>query len=559
MEFNRLPLIVQLEIFSFLSVGEVLKIRRVCKSWANLINDEIKFKQLRCRLALLKCVKKSFNGYDFIFISTRSMLKHTSNDPKFCRIKYLKASLTLRSHSDLEGAFEFLNSYKFLEKIEFACSPAKSDQTIAETKRFVVSLNHLKEADLSWFFYRWSISVLLDLPSLHCLRLDSLRGVTIGQPEVLKTLKVNGLFEGNLDYSKFTSLEIIQTDASDLHSISARFIEELPSLKELHLDEFHCNFEKTCLGESSPSHQAGPKIFYFGFEIHLNDINLEPGHWPDWYSFAQDPTVNAAEFIARNRHKSIENNPFVKCLHYNSVASQLNDGEMFGLLPQRFSQINRLHLSGTIADVSRLLKFIGELKITELSFDRTSLPRSFFEQLTENCPFIENLEIGTELTMSILSGDFDFVFQMSKLSRIHFADSPISLNFVARMAKERRQIHSLRFSQPGEFNFWYYPVENYNWMYLSVRGSDCQRAGFWNNNTPKIMNRMTKLLNVNDGFVCHNVLHDLFHKYSDLEQLTYNIFDRILLSCPKTEAFLVITSVICFSLAYSDLINLIEF
>src|SRR5699024_7521053 len=97
-------------------------------------------------------------------------------------------------------------------------------------------------------------------------------------------------------------------------------------------------------------------------------------------------------------------------------------------------------------------KFIDKLKITSFEFERTSLPQRFFEQLAENRQFISHLTI-TEPTMSILSGDLDFVFNFKNLKSLLFLDCPLSLSFVARALKEFKYFCSLRIEQPESYSF----------------------------------------------------------------------------------------------------------
>ena len=54
-------------------------------------------------------------------------------------------------------------------------------------------------------------NVLLDLPGLLCLKLESLEGITIDHPQKLRILSTIGLFRERLDYSQFTSLTKIYT------------------------------------------------------------------------------------------------------------------------------------------------------------------------------------------------------------------------------------------------------------------------------------------------------------------------------------------------------------
>lgn len=218
MEFNMLPLEIHLKILPYLSIKDVMKIRLVCKQWANLINSQVKFKRLICNQSnrLGNC-----STCDFQFASTKSFQEYASNDSKFIRVKYLNASLKPK-YAELADAFDFLNSFKSLKETRFECYfsdyPRVSSAEIAQKKQFVVNLDRLERAEI----YLWSIdpkrskiSIVLNLPCLLHLRLYN----------SLKLFKIG--FPGKTE---------IRTSASDMRSISASFLEKLPSLRELHLD-----------------------------------------------------------------------------------------------------------------------------------------------------------------------------------------------------------------------------------------------------------------------------------------------------------------------------------
>lgn len=251
MEFNSLPLIVHLKIFSYLPCRDVMEIRLVCKQWKHLINSEFKFEKLRC----LKFRKKDQSYFSnrkdsFDFSSSmKSFLENVNNDLKFREIKHLDASLF--EDDELEDVFDFLNLFKSLEKVEFRIygfdhrllndrpnpqnlNPAEE----IERKQFVVRLDRLEKADFDFGRSLVKFSVVLNLPRLLYLAIDSLEKITITYPEKLRILATNGLFRANLDYSKFHDLTKIFADYKDLRSISASFIERLPRLKELHLDGY---------------------------------------------------------------------------------------------------------------------------------------------------------------------------------------------------------------------------------------------------------------------------------------------------------------------------------
>ena len=186
-----------------------------------------------------------------------------------------------------------------------------------------------------------------------------------------------------------------------MSSISASFLEKLPSLRELHVNFYGRLPSDYRIPEPSLG-KARPKIFYFGFEFSAREIESEGAQWPN--SISSDSTGDSARFIIRNLHRSVDSNPHVHSIDYNPIAEELEDSQMFDVIPQKFPNIDHLRINGTVVDENRLFKFIDKFKIPSVTFKRTSLPQRFFEQLAENRPFISSLELN-EPTMSILTGD----------------------------------------------------------------------------------------------------------------------------------------------------------
>ena len=444
MEFNSLPLDVHLEIFSWLSAPDVMKIRLVCRQWNVEINSHFKFKRLSCNES------SRLFGYEFCSTSIRTFLDYTSTDSKFCRVRCLDAKLYPKlypTYDQLDDAFDFLNSFKFLEDLKLDCLIVVLWRVNQEVeKKLVLSLDLLKKADICFSFKvdDFKPNVLLDLRSLLHLKISSWKNVTIGYPEVLRTLSVRSLFYENPDYSKFTGLTKIST-GSDARSISAHFIESLPSLKELHFGYgLDSDFDRSLAPSSD---KAALKIFYFGFEFDLDEFRSE--RFP---SSLYGLSKKSIQFIARNLHRSIDNNPNIFSVDYNAWYRAL-DAEMFAVMPQKFPNIRRLHITGAVADENQLLRFFHQFKFDYLELKRASLSRKFFKKLPEYGQFINWLVIKSEPTMDILSGDFDFVFHLKNLRNLHFENYPLPLNYIARLMRELKSIKRVKFHQPQTYWF----------------------------------------------------------------------------------------------------------
>lgn len=506
--FNSLPPEVQVEIFSYLSFDHVMKIRRVCKQWKNLINSEFKSKRLRCCIYYWPSDRQK--GKDFCFRSSRTFLESNNHVLKFSRVKYLNASLC-HYYRELEDAFDFLNSFESLEELHFKCYLRDKNLYSVKTRFFVVILNHLKKAIL--YFYWYELNVALNLPNLHHLHLDSFKGIILSHPEKLRILETDNLIQSGTDFSKFTNLTEIYSDSLSLRAISADFINKLSSLRKVCLGDYvhNCyrlyNQEECRLPEPPLSGKSKLRIFCLGFEIkitidQINQISkLDLNSWPH-PNFVDK---HFTRFATQNLYRSIDNNPYVTSVYYNTMISELrklndsNESEMFRKMLQKFSKIDCLYTIGTVADPSRLLKVAQKAKC--LYFKSTSLPRSFFEQLAENCPLVQKLHIHLEPKLNIQSGDFNFIFKMEKLSLIHI-DSPLSLKFLARLYKEHNSMHCVSFYQHKNYELIFYHSLN---IYFSDFVDRFPELSLSNKRTGlELVNILKNRLG--DGLVCPNEL-----------------------------------------------------
>lgn len=543
MEFNSLPVEVHLKIFSHLSAREVMKVRRVCKQWNRLINAEVKFKQLVCGQYL---GSRGFGGFekfgdrvDFIFSSTRSFGDYVRVDHKFSRVKCLEARLGAK-YTQLQEAFDFLNAFRSLEDLRLCFNVLGLHHRInleaIEKKQFTLKLDHVKEADLFilWNSLESKVNVLLDMPNLVYLAVFTLKGLTVGHPKKLKTFATEMLFPAVPDYSQFTGLRTICTRASDVRSISVGFIEKLPKLNTIHLDG-------TKYTEYSPpipaySSKAGPRILFLGFEISLNQILLEGDRLPH---HAREPTEDFTRFIARNLQRSLDGNPYIPSVDYNTIAEELDDTEMFGLLFQKLPNIRHIRIAGTVADESRLLKFIDKFQVDHLQLERASLSPDFFEKSTKSSLSIKKLEIRTEPTMCILSGDFDFIFKLKNLVDLHFEDCSLPLSFVAKLLRELKSLEYVKFLQVGSYEFFLnrsQKVRKYTYDPESIfLKADGQRYFFKGKICPKktvdYLNELSNRLKA-DGFVSPPELLVLLHQLR-LEGQTNRFMMRKLFNEPS--------------------------
>ena len=518
MMFNLLPLEIHLAIFSHLSLRKLMRIRQVCKQWKYVIDSEIKCKLLRCsQTHSFENDDETSDSYDFQFQSPKRFLHQTGH--KISKVKYLFAFMR-PSYDGLQDVFDFLNSFKSLEETQFICMVSSVPEDRLEDvrgKTFAVNLDRLEKALIRIDFMPSQTSVVLNLPNLLILSIKHLKSFTILHPAKLRILSVYPLFwqlwEG-MDYSKFTSLTKIYTASDEVNSIPADFPKSLPSLSELHFDEYNHvqfgeNYHPDLPGRSYTPFNGNVKIFYFGFHVCLSQIRPEGEQFPCLFSIF-NPSEETSRFFIRNLYWSIDNNPHIKGIHYNPIANELSDTEMFEVMLKKFPKINTLKIRN-VAEETRLLKFIDRFKFENLIFERTLVSGSFFEKLTENGSFIRTVKLKTERTMNILAGDLDFIFRFESLSYVSFLGCPLSLNFVARLLKEFNSKCSIGFSQPGNYKFHLGVSGGREGIELWVHRSRCFKTFIYKISGDEVLwlvNELKSWFNT-DGHVCPRELQNL--------------------------------------------------
>ena len=391
-----------------------------------------------------------------------------------------------------------------------------------QEKNFVVNLKHLNRISFNLYLgnYASKVSVLLDLPALHNIGLSSPERVTIGYPDRLRFLGIDGLLRGKqFDYSKFTSLESILTMARDVQSITPSFIEKLPSLRILDLSDVYGSLDYSL----PPKPATGLKIFYYGFEIDLREINVENDQLPTSFN-SPEPSEASTRFIAQNCRRSISENPLVETARYNIMASELNDNEMFEVDPEKFPDLNDLYICDTVADPKRLLKFMNKMQIDCLTLERAALPASFFQELSGSDSPIEKLVVKTEPTMSVLDGDFDFIFHLKKLQVLEFEDSPLPLAFVAKLLKELKELTFVGFEQPETYEFELHLDDDRQEIVLDVEPFNSLIYKVNRKEAPELLNVLVGRLKA-DGFVCPRELQVLL-RHLELEEQTHRFMMR---------------------------------
>ena len=249
----------------------------------------------------------------------------------------------------------------------------------------------------------------------------------------------------------------------------------------------------------------------------------------DRFSSAFDPTP----FAIKNCHRSVDNNPFITGIHYNR-ASQLNDGELFGLMFQKFPEIRQLDLTRNVVDTKRLLKFIDQFQVDSFTFKK----RTFLPALAENRSFIRDFSFDLDdcdsMSTKIVTGGFDFIFKFKSLTNLYFSSCPLSLHFVARLLEELPLLEFLKFGSNSDLSYDFtirlpssFSINDMHKPYVvnkRIAGKEEAR---------ELVNYWKRLLR-NDGIVCPEQLKRLI-LHIQAEDLISRIMMRRCIYQPKEE------------------------
>ena len=423
---NELPPCLLVSIFSYLSIGEVIRLKLVCKAWRET-SAFVRFKSL------------SFYRYDFEDMDRYSYLKkpfpenfdlYVNDFEKFFRstgpmvsgVKRLVFALFAHPVNCGNNRLEnFLNRFRMLEELElnvlgFDHFPVGAYPT------FSLELKRLRKLEIH---YEDRI-IELNCPELSYLDIDRLwlENCRIRYPEKLRTLVLKDPSREN-DYRKFVNLKNLVLDLGyrndHVNEFTRALLARIPeSLRRLilfgpvYFNGFYSkrlNLEDHLRRSYAIDQEISSlKIFLNGID-RSNQLQNNEGA-PLWFH------LEISEFISANLSNSVDENICLNfnLIDYNMLERQLSTFDPFykKLYPDYgFSSIT---IYESVADEDRLLKFLKRMEPCYLELENNIFPLPFFDRLAKI-----KLE-GLHFNASHLGSDpgaLDFLLRMSGLESVN--------------------------------------------------------------------------------------------------------------------------------------------
>ena len=464
-QLNELPPCLLLEIFSYLSIGEVIRLKLVCKAWQE-ISCYVRLKSLSIFYLDSKINQdeyylryyKRYNNFDLYVNDFEKFIKSTHS-----LLSDLRRLVCWFAHSANNGGRiqDFLNRFRRLEELEIKVRYYDWEHP----SHFTLEFERLRKL---FIHCERGETFELNCPELSYLDVMSLSDCCISCPEKLRTLVLQNPFEENSQIKKSVN-DLIEKCVNlknlivflcnrDPNEIPHTFFERLSkSLQKLIF--FESNFFKkrfsneynleNCFRSQYRIDQedsSGLRVFYLGVEVALSRFTShkkEPvpkGGWDEKFP----------NFLVTNLTNSVDANVCLDYISYDAFERLLPTFDP--LYEKIYSTHPNCHISllKMVIDQERLLEFIQKARPRELSLcNEASFSRPFFDRLAEICSsyikeiFFDATNLGSEL------GALDFLLEMTELERITIIDSQLDviprLDFIIAIFEKIENLDSFEF------------------------------------------------------------------------------------------------------------------
>ena len=440
---NELPFCLLVEIFSNLPIGEVIRLKLVCKAWRE-ISGLVRFKSLSFYRYDHEEVTRPFprpprfpenydlhlNDFERFFQSAGRMVSG---------VRRLMVGVFMHPVNYAKNRLEnFVNRFRLLEELKLNVFGLEN---ITEPYPLVsLKLERLRKLQLQFAFRMLE----LDCPELSYLDLEGpmLKNVHIRYPEKLRTLidlaSLDVVDNPNV-LRKFVNLKNLVLDfewrENEINSFDRTFFEALPKglqrLIVLNYAYFRRPESKWLdlednLRTSYAIDQDAPglRIFCLGIELSLSRFTTEERE-----PLSLDTKVERSQFLIANLADSVDGNLCLReHINFAWIEEQL---PTFDLLYQKIysdnlqNSVSRMIVDGS-ANQPRLLEFIERVKPTNLDLTSAAFPRSFFERLSKiGAPFI----LGLYLDAANLGAEPDalnFLLRITGLLEATVSNCPLT-------------------------------------------------------------------------------------------------------------------------------------
>ena len=453
-QLNELPPCLLVEIFSYLPINEVIRLKMVCKHWRE-ISCYVRLKSLSVyqydpkvrhdEFYLRYC--KRYTTFDLQVNDFERFLKST--EQLLIGLKRLVCLFAEPLKNERDRMQDFLNRFRRLEELQIkALRPYELKSRI----QFTLQLERLKK-----LFLRYTDATFdLNCPELSYVDVWSLEFCRICYPEKLRTLVSADRFEED-QIGKFVNLKnLIVLKIRDLNSIPRTFFEALPkSLQKLIFFErkmYNQRFSnqynlEDCFRAQYGIDQedsSGLRVFYLGVEIDLSRF-ISPGRVPNGVGVENFPN-----FLVTNLANSVNANVWFDHIDYNAFERLL---PTFDPLYEKIYSVHAncdIVLKESVTDQVRLFEFIQKVKPACLKFHREAVfPHPFYDRITEICSsYIRGICFDAGSLESEPAG-LDFLLKMTELEFITVLNSQLpviqSLEFMIAAFEKIESLNTFDF------------------------------------------------------------------------------------------------------------------
>lgn len=427
-------------LFSYLSLEDLIRSRAVSKSWRKRI-DNFKVKKL------------FFSNQPPGFIIKKSLLINALFAHNF--IRSLKFDLFF-------GTFRqsILSNLKHL-RLSHLCL------NVGDKTSFCSTLNlfdQLEELDMIQFQYckqlysKQERSLDLILPMLNSIRLEEVGGIerfTLDAPR-LKKIKILDCYVmmkmrlvhtstvekliiddlGHLQVKELTNLKYLYSGSAFVNRIDSQFLSRLPQLKEIHLDK-HDDVLTVFKQKQEHSHSD--------LKIHLFGVLLNGRDDPAMSSLAHN--ITDEENFAYLAESSIQDSrladeiPLCKWLTYSAIELAAPGLEM--LVLGRLSDLSGLKIENEVQNIERFVEIIKTFEnIYALEFSAGNQPQELFDRFPEKC--------GVQrLTINCPVADCRFLFRLKNLMGLEVNWS-INTDLIRKLCEQLKFISLFAFEYKNQ-------------------------------------------------------------------------------------------------------------
>ena len=426
-----------MKAFSYLPIGEVIRLKLVCKAWQE-ISAFVRFKSLSFYryydyedvedlFTKSKRFPKNYdlyvNDFEKFFRSTRPMVSGVQR-----LVVCLYDHPVNFENNRLE---KFLHRFQLLEELKVNVIPVFSAISldlrrlpIPTHRTLALELNRLRKLHLDC---RWitELTIELNCPQLSYLDTETVENCRISYPEKLRTLALKQA-SNRTDFRKFVNLKnLIINHGCDIRWLTQAFVARLPeSLRRLifftwvYFQDCYSNsqdFEEH-LRKSYAIDQEHPnlRIFFQGIEVSSNQFPINEGEFLRFHF----------GFMVANLADSVDANP---CLNYNMDYDTIAKLPTFDLFYKKMHPdypSSSITIYDNVADEDRLFKFLKRMEPCYLEINYIVFPRPFFDRLAKI-----NLN-GLDFSASKLGNEpdaLDFLLRMNGLRSVTVRNCSLAL------------------------------------------------------------------------------------------------------------------------------------